>query len=643
MPVDLPLYKAEPSLSASKKPRTRKQILLGLALVGVLIVLYLNARINIPLHSEDDRNDLDQNIPPTLFHSSDPSSSLVPESKPQPSPAVPKPVSPHSHHHNALPHPFEDEQVTINPTSHYAQVVIIASEAEAIGRRGLIREKYFGLRHNMQPCMVYNADIYYKFWIHGTQPQADTPLRRSYESEKMEWNDIYESKKSFEQINILTWAEDVLAKQGITYDYLVVQDINTFMQLSIIKNELDTGVISENTESPFTLNTDAPTNMVWGTFGGEPRDKHAFVVGSAAVKLALDKQAEFITASNSTNILTAMYDFYSRFGGALEKAVDDSLEPEAAAEVQEQAIPEFVREDGPEDTQRFIRWENNIESVHAEDIVVTHVYQDTEFDALSYWTYLRPLLVCHPKATSDARTKEHKPLIALVTSSFIYDSCMEPSATLSALNKRAYCLEHGYSFVARSAEFAQQALRNDRKTVWGKIDAVEKVLPKYEWIFWMDMDAVVMNPNQTLETVLKDVRKRYPKGTSVFDSSVDLIVARPGHDPMINAGVFLMRNTPWAMQFLRDLQAMTKWYFTGPSYEQGAMWELLQRPEHADHVFLLDRDDHTFNTFPEFYQPGDFVVHFAPDRCPNDATLYGLDAAGKIRAGETILTLEKKQ
>lgn len=478
-----------------------------------------------------------------------------------------------------------------------------------------------------------------------------------------------------------------MADQGITYDYMILQDINTFLQLDAIKQELDSGVISDSLDSPFIINTDAPTNFVWSNFRGDTTDKDALVVGARAVKLALEHRKEIEAASTikGESILTGMYKYYQSYTDDVMNDDDDDQDPagqqqqEAEQEAVDrgQLIPEFVREDGPEGTHRFIRWENNVESVHPEDIVVTQVYQPLEFTELALWTRLNPVSVCHraPSSSSTATSvaspdnedvvgllnEEHEiaeqlqrqnegqsntkdPLpassIAVVTSSFIYDACMEPSATRAAMNKRDYALKHGYSFVARSAEFAQEAARGQRKTVWGKIDVVEKVLPKYEWIFWLDMDAVVMDQDRDLKDLLDQVKQLYPQGPDAFDDQVDFVVSRPLRDPMINAGVFLMRNTPWSMQFLRDVQKTESWYRRGPSYEQGAMWDIMRLPENKDKVFLLDRDDHTFNTFPKFYQPGDFVVHFAPDKCPNDATVKGLNAADKILNGGSVTKLD---
>ncbi|KAI8329341.1 galactosyl transferase GMA12/MNN10 family-domain-containing protein [Chlamydoabsidia padenii] len=685
MAADLPLYKSDNN-AGLKRPRQNKRLIIAFALIGVCFVFYINAHWTATQHGSQGTKSTTVHPPqePT-YPNYKPDNTLLDstlldiDTKPSPPPINTDTTSfspsTHSQSHNTMKQPFDDsnnKEVVINTSKHYSQLVVIVSGASSLDRRRLIREKYFGLRDNLLPCMVYNADIYYKFLIHGGPPTPDTSLRRQYEAEKMEWNDLVElekTKPSYEVVDVLEWVETSLADQGVTYDYLILQDINTFLQLDIIKQELDSGVISDSMDSPFVINTDAPTNFVWGNFRGDMTDKDAVVVGSSAVKLALKHRVEIETTGES--ILTSMYKYYQSQTDLMEDGSDE--DPEQESVTRGQLIPEFVREDGLEGTHRFTRWENNVESVHPEDVVVTQIYQPLEFTELALWTRLKPVSVCHRSSTTGNKNnlssgrpldddedvvgllnEEHEMVeqqqpndntlsassIAVVTSSFIYDACMEPSATRAAMNKRDYALKHGYSFVARSAEFAQEAARGQRKTVWGKIDVVEKVLPKYEWIFWLDMDAVVMDQDRDLKDLMLQVKQLYPQGPDAFDDQVDLIISRPLRDPMINAGVFLMRNTPWSMQFLRDVQKTESWYRRGPSYEQGAMWDIMRLPENKDKVFLLDRDDHTFNTFPKVYQPGDFVVHFAPDKCPNDATVKGLDAADKILNGGSVTKLD---
>ncbi|KAI8146780.1 galactosyl transferase GMA12/MNN10 family-domain-containing protein [Fennellomyces sp. T-0311] len=543
--------------------------------------------------------------------------------------------------------PFEEESdtgisvETTDGTTHYAYIVIIASEAPYESRRNLIRATYFGLYDNLVPCMRYNTDVFYTFWIHGGSPAPNTPLRRRYEAEKMEWNDMVEmpSDVPFEQETILDWVENTLkVSRRIEYDYLIVQDIETFIQLHVVKRELDAGVIGEYSNLPYVVSMDQPLNMVWGTFTGSEDDKRAFVIGSDAVQLAMSKrnqiQRQFAV---SRHLLTNTYNYYRAVSGVLKAETDALLEPEEAVEAQGRLIPEFIREDEKSETRRFIRWENNVESVHIEDHVITHVYQDKEFADLASWTSMRSIPTCIRHYYSTDRPNDRDPAsIAVVTSSYIYDQCMEPSATFAAENKRQYALQNGYSFVSRSSEFAQQQLKH-RKTVWGKIDVIEKVLPKYRWLFWLDMDAVIMDYNRTIEALMEKLSDEYSRSFS----EIDLVIARPHQDKMINAGVFLIRNSPWSLQFLRDVQSATDWFNRGPSFEQGAMADIINRPENRGHVLLLDGDDQTFNTLPRLYTPNvSFIVHFAPDKCPNDAVLKGLAAADVIQQGGTVSKLD---
>ncbi|CAG8467226.1 8904_t:CDS:2 [Diversispora eburnea] len=148
---------------------------------------------------------------------------------------------------------------------------------------------------------------------------------------------------------------------------------------------------------------------------------------------------------------------------------------------------------------------------------------------------------------------------------------------------------------------------------------LENVLPYYDWLFWMDMDAIIANPNITIESLLDKFRLMVEDFEDIDFDDIDLIVAKPSHDHTINAGIFLIRNSDWSKEFLEDVQLQQQ-YFKTKMYEQGAMWDLIQEPKYKSKV-MLDRDDHTFNTFPKNYVSGDFIIHFAPDGCPAESIL----------------------
>ncbi|KAI8364258.1 galactosyl transferase GMA12/MNN10 family-domain-containing protein, partial [Blakeslea trispora] len=419
--------------------------------------------------------------------------------------------------------------------------------AKSNSRRQLIRAHYFGIYDNLVPVQVKEAD--YQFFIHGGPPVSNTPERRAFETEKMEFDDItlLPKTQALDQHAILNW----IAEKEKVYDYVIIQDIHSFVDMPRLIDTIETHSVQQ-----------------WGQI---ERD------GLTVIKLSTSKS---------------------------------TIASEARWTSQ--------------------AWENSIETVDRRHLLIQHVYQDQDFIDLAKAYQLAPFLT----------TPRHQKPLAVVTSSYIYDQCMEPSGTRASLNKRAYATRHGYAFVARANEFAQQAIRPDaRRTVWGKIDVIQKVLPKYEWLFWLDMDAVIMNQDQSIESLMDHLESTYYNGTD-FKDAIDFIVVRPGTDKMINAGVFLIKHSAWSLEFLREVQAREEWYRQGPSYEQGAMWDVMREEKYMKRTLFLDRQNHVFNTFPKFYEAGDFVVHFAPDKCPNAATVKGLVAADKIKQGQTISSAE---
>lgn len=131
------------------------------------------------------------------------------------------------------------------------------------------------------------------------------------------------------------------------------------------------------------------------------------------------------------------------------------------------------------------KWEKNSTVTANDDIVlITNVYQDQDFIALKQAYALNPIIQLQQQQQISNKV--------IVTSAYVHDKCMEPSATKAASNKRRYADRHGYNFVARSTEFAQQKSRHYN---WGKIDIIQKVLPNYEWLIWLDTDSIIFNQN----------------------------------------------------------------------------------------------------------------------------------------------------
>lgn len=407
----------------------------------------------------------------------------------------------------------------------------------------------------------------------------------------------------------------------MTYDYLIIQDGYSIIQLNYIQQQIQAEV-----GQMWRINKTS-NDLLWVS----PYHTHqsVLVAGSDAVQKLLDNEENVknvIVDDVNAPLMSHYYEYYRSIQVQLN-FVSARKEVDRLQNIIHE-LPLFIN-----NKDRFQVWRNVVESLPDMTITVSDVYQDSDFTTIATAFKIGAASLCKPL---------EKASIAVVTSSYIYpDSCMEASASLAADNKREYAMKHNYAFVARSNEFVQQDVRTEkRRPVWGKIDAVQKVLPKYDWIFWMDMDAVIMDPEQTVQGILDDLRQKYDKGPRDFENNIDLVIAKPKRDKMINAGVFFLRNTEWAQTFLNKVQETTEWFNRGPSYEQGAMWDIIQLPGFKEHVLLLENDDHTFNTFPSLYVSGDFIVHFAPDKCPGPAVLNGLEAAKRIQQGETVTSFE---
>ncbi|CAB4416133.1 unnamed protein product [Rhizophagus irregularis] len=485
----------------------------------------------------------------------------------------------------------EADKTTGEP-GNYNILFAITSTVGAIRQRRLLREALFGIKNNLEPCMFQDGNVYYKFLIEPYKSVERGKLR-DFTAEVVEYDDIKEfpnlSDQKFQE-NILQWAQDLGANKDINYNYLVIINDKALVNLKKLQQVLEESINGN------VLTQTQKRRLVWGSFMTEDADDMAIILGRDAIAPILNsKNSIKIVNSNFTNPITRAFQYYQEYPNEADLyLVNDEI-----------GIVEFP---------------NAVENVSIEKtIAVGRVYLEDDMRDLVEHLSIPKTLICHP------RNDPSKLNIAIITSSFVYDNlCMLPAARITGDNKRGYAQRNGYSFVGRSAEFTQQVSKK-RKTVWGKFDAIEKVLPHYDWVFWLDMDTVIMNYNVTVEGLFEKFAE-IVGGWEEFEKK-HLIVARPVHDVMINAGVFMMRNSQWSRDFLRIAQNRRDLYL-GHMYEQHAMWDLIREPDWAPGTLWLDQDDRTFNTFPSRYIHGDFVVHYAPDGCPAKPII---DAIGKMK------------
>ncbi|KAG0207063.1 hypothetical protein BGX28_001606 [Mortierella sp. GBA30] len=550
------------------------------AAVFVFVVFLSYHKSNIPYYNNQDQQqrqpDQDSYDTTTPYDNND-KDYETPYKPPKPSTPLPS---------NPVP-----KTESVSPTSGvYDTLVVIPSSWTQIQNRQWVRDTVFGIKNNLEPCKKYDGRIIYKFYIHGRTTWLKTGIHsaqymqaqvRDLYGEFMEFNDHHFTNVTASPYtawdNALNWAVNTFVPQEkIKVDKVLIFNSTTIINLPKIE---ETVKLSSN-----------PEGFIYTWAQGEATAPFAAMVSYPLLEQLLENQAVIKESNPAVDLITAATLHY--------------VNP----------APRFKIMKGQAQL-----WASDIDQVQDTSAVVGQVYQLEDWKPIVEKLSIQRTPAC---AVDQGRKKN----IALLTSSYIYvDMCMAEASLPSTENKRTYAAKHDYDFVARGAEFAQEDQRG-RRLVWGKIGAIQKVLPHYEWLFWMDMDAIVADLDKDLREIIRQAEEK--KNT---DAEISLIVARPIRDRMLNAGVMLIKNTAWSRAFFNEVQTKVDWYRKS-SFEQAAIWEVMHDAKWSSGVYLFDGDDKTMNTFPKQYDNGDFIIHFAPAGCPSVPVL---EALKRIKNGES--------
>lgn len=131
---------------------------------------------------------------------------------------------------------FSNSHVQTSNNNKYKYLVVIGSHVEFGSRRELIRSSYFGIHDNLIPITPSQKSVQYAFCIHGDLPKSDTPEKRTFETEKMEYNDIHMMKEEFNKENVLHWVMEskcvVRSEQMILMDIYIYRSVINYRKRS---------------------------------------------------------------------------------------------------------------------------------------------------------------------------------------------------------------------------------------------------------------------------------------------------------------------------------------------------------------------------------------------------------------------------
>ena len=203
------------------------------------------------------------------------------------------------------------------------------------------------------------------------------------------------------------------------------------------------------------------------------------------------------------------------------------------------------------------------------------------------------------------------------------------SSELSLLNMRTYAEHNGYDVIVEdlhTSQICRPAVAQRRAIHWCKVLALEKWLPHYEHILVVDMDALVMNFQLSVEKhLLARLKVEQEKGVRRWGRRGKCRFLLTGDANGVNTGVFVAERSGVSMDLLRDWWNMPRGFHV-PFFEQSALHNLLSpmlfpqaRLNEADRLGAVCFVEQKFmNAYPpalaeksEGYTEGDFLVHFA--------------------------------
>ncbi|KAF8729616.1 hypothetical protein HU200_017564 [Digitaria exilis] len=137
-------------------------------------------------------------------------------------------------------------------------------------------------------------------------------------------------------------------------------------------------------------------------------------------------------------------------------------------------------------------------------------------------------------------------------------------------NKADYCRLHGMPLLYNTA-----LLRASMDRYWAKIPAIRAAMvahPEAEWVWWVDSDAVLTDMDFALPL------RRY-RGHNLVVHGWPRLVFEAKSWTSLNAGVFLIRNCQWSLDF------MDAWAAMGPDSPDYHRWGAVLKSTFKDKVF----------------------------------------------------------
>lgn len=154
--------------------------------------------------------------------------------------------------------------------------------------------------------------------------------------------------------------------------------------------------------------------------------------------------------------------------------------------------------------------------------------------------------------------------------------------------KEQYCKKHDYDYIDD-----ETVVDHSRDFPWSKIKVIQKHLPNYDYVVWIDADIQIMNSNKKLDEFIDE-----------FMGNNLLMYVKSRQ--WVNTGVMFIKNDPFMFEFFDESYKHTNQI----CWEQGAIdflyrinWKGCQSKIHLVNHKLFNSDWFDWDS-------NDFIVHF---------------------------------
>jgi len=183
-----------------------------------------------------------------------------------------------------------------------------------------------------------------------------------------------------------------------------------------------------------------------------------------------------------------------------------------------------------------------------------------------------------------------------------------------------YAKRHNYDFYNPTDVYDKE-----RDCPWYKIKAIQKILHKYDYVFWIDADGFILKPEQDISYFINN-----------HMNGKDLL-ASPDWNSKINTGIMILKNTPFIHSLLSLVWNNTK-NFDKNFHEQASLIQIYEENrllcQNKISLLPLNQQNVLFIYWANYYPNISFFIHIA--RCSKDRIgfHYTLDCYANIRMDE---------